>query len=103
MPRDTEGNPILYKPFKSKVKNKKYSVYVSSNNKKGYKTISFGDLRYQHFRDKLGTYKNLDHNDSERRRLYLKRSKGIKNKEGQLTWKDKNSPNYYSVKYLWNG
>ena len=37
MPLDSKGNAILYVPFKSRVKNKKYSVYVKSDNKKGYK------------------------------------------------------------------
>ena len=37
----------LYKPFVSKVKNKKYSVYVKADTKSGKKLISFGDKRYQ--------------------------------------------------------
>tara|TARA_R110002012_G_C11358858_1_gene580586 strand:+ start:322 stop:603 length:282 start_codon:yes stop_codon:yes gene_type:complete len=89
----------LYKPFKSKAKNKKYSVYVMKNGKK--KLINFGDTRYQHFKDKIGDYSNLDHNDKKRQKSYLSRAKGIKNKKGELTWKDKNSANYYAVKYLW--
>jgi hypothetical protein len=89
----------LYKPFKSNVKYKKYSVYVMKNGKKT--KINFGDTRYQHFKDKIGDYKNLDHNDTERRKNYLSRAKGIRNKEGQLTYKLKSSPNYYAVKYLW--
>lgn len=103
MPLDKDGKPILYKPFKGKTTptNKKYSVYVKTNTKKGYKTIHFGDSRYKHFKDKLGYYKHLDHNDEKRRQQYLARAKGIKNKKGELTWKDKNSPNYYAVKYLW--
>ena len=92
-------NKELYKPFKSNVKNKKYSVYVMKDGKK--RLINFGDIRYQHFKDKLGHYKNLDHNDPERRRRYLKRAKGIKDKEGNLTYKNKNSPNYWAVKILW--
>lgn len=92
-------NKQLYKPFKSTAKNKKYSVYVMKNGKK--KLIHFGQLPYKHFKDKIGLYKNLDHNDKERRDRYLKRAKGIKNKEGKITWKDKNSANYYAVKYLW--
>ena len=39
----------LYKPFKSKAKNKKYSVYV-----KGGKLIHFGDKRYGQYKDKIG-------------------------------------------------
>lgn len=94
-------NIKLYKPFKSKAKNKKYSVYVKRDGKR--KLIHFGDTRYQHFKDKIGEYKNLDHNDKERQKRYLSRAKGIKNKKGELTWKDKNSANYYAVKFLWDG
>jgi hypothetical protein len=91
----------LYKPFKSKAKNKKYSVFVMIDGKK--KLIHFGDTRYQQFKDSIGEYKNLDHGDEERRKRYLKRAKAIKNKKGELTYKNKNSPNYYSVKFLWSG
>ena len=96
-----EKDKKLYKPFKSTAKNKKYSVYVMKNGKKTL--IHFGDKRYEHFRDSIGLYKNLNHNDKDRRERYLKRAKGIRNKNGELTWKDKNSANYYSVKFLWNG
>jgi hypothetical protein len=91
----------LYKPFKSTAKNKKYSVYVMKDGKK--KLIHFGQLPYQHFKDKIGLYKNLDHNDKERRKRYLKRAKGITDKNGNLTYKDKNSSNYYAIKFLWDG
>ena len=33
--------------------------------------------------------------------LNLARAKGIKNKSGQLTWKDKNTANYWAVRWLW--
>ena len=51
----------LYKPFKSKAKNKKYSVYV-----KGGKLIHFGDKRYGQYKDKIGLYSHLDHNDKKK-------------------------------------
>jgi len=85
-------NKVLYKPFKSKAKNKKYSVYVMKDGKK--KLINFGDSRYEDF---------TQHKDKERRKSYLKRAKGIKNKKGDLTYKDKNTANYWSIKLLWNG
>lgn len=81
----------------SNVKNKKYSIRYKG------KLVSFGDKRYQQFRDKIGKYSNLDHNDKVRRTAYLKRAKGIKNKNGDLTWKIKGTPNYYAVKILWAG
>ena len=76
-------------------KNKKYMVLYKG------KIIHFGDRRYEQYHDKLGKYSHLDHKDPERRKRYLKRAKGIKNKEGKLTWKDKGSANYYSINYLW--
>ena len=82
----------LYKPFKSMAQNKKFSVYVMKDGKK--KLINFGDSRYEDFRQ---------HKDEKRRKSYLARAKGIKNKKGELTWKDKNTPNYWSVHYLWDG
>ena len=80
----------LYKPFPSKAKNKKYRVYVMKDNKK--KLIHFGDSNFEDFRQ---------HKDEKRRESYLKRAKGIRNKKGELTYKDKNSANYYAVK-LWS-
>lgn len=91
----------LYEPFKSKAKNKKYSVYVIKDDK--IKLIHFGSLNHEHYRDStpLKLYSNLDHNDKERRRRYLKRAMGIKNKDGKYTYKDINSPNWWSVHFLW--
>jgi hypothetical protein len=66
------------------------------------KWVHFGDSSMQHYKDNaLGIWSNLDHGDKQRRKSYLARAKGIKNKQGKLTWKDPESPNYYSVKYLW--
>ena len=85
-------NKELYKPFVSKAKNKKYSVYVKSSNKSGIKLIHFGDSRYGQFKDKLGHYKHLDHNDNKRKKAYYSR-------HGKATSKD--SAKYFSHKYLW--
>jgi len=41
------------------------------------------------------------HHDAERRKNYLARSGGIKNKSGQLTKDDKFSANYWARKVLW--
>ena len=66
------------------------------------KYIHFGDTRYDQYEDKvLGLYKDQNHHDKKRRDAYLKRAKGIKDKNGNLTYLDKTSPNYYSVKYFW--
>jgi len=82
----------LYKPFKSTAKNKKFSVYVMKEGRK--KLIHYGDSRYEDF---------TQHKDKKRRESYLKRAKGIRNKKGELTWKDKNTANYWAVKTLWKG
>mgnify|MGYP003115497872 FL=1 len=81
----------LYKPFKSRAKNKKYSVYVKGKGDKP-KLIHFGDSRYGQFKDKLGEYSKLDHGDPKRRKAYYKR-------HGKATSKD--TAKYWSHKILW--
>ena len=80
----------LYKPFKSKAKNKIFSVYVKDKDGKR-KLIHFGDSRFKQDYSK------------EARGSYLARSAGIRNKEGKLTMNDKNSANYWARKKLWRG
>lgn len=65
------------------------------------KTIHFGARSMEQFKDKTKIWKSKDHGDEKRRKSYLARAKGIKNKQGQLTWKDPKSPNYHSVRVLW--
>jgi len=81
--------------YKSTRKNKKYMT-----NYKG-KIIHFGDLNSEHYFDKLGLYKNLNHNDKKRQMNYLNRSAGIKTKGGTLTKDDPFSANFYSRRFLW--
>lgn len=86
------NNKPLYKPFKSTKKGKKFSVYVMKDGKK--RLIHFGDSNMKDY---------TQHKDPKRRKAYLARAKGIKNKKGELTYKLKYSPNYWSVRFLWNG
>ena len=72
----------LYKPFRSKAKNKKYSVCVRKDGK--IKLIHFGDSRYRHNYSKKA------------RKSYLARSAGIKGAN------DKNTPNYWARTFLWD-
>lgn len=58
--------------IKSNRKNKKYDVYGFNNDKFKY-LLSFGHSLYQHYKDILGGYKNLNHNDEERKERYYKR------------------------------
>jgi len=80
----------LYKPFKSKVKGKKGSVYVLKDGKK----------RLIHFGDSSMTDKRKGASKAQQK-SYLARSAGIRNKEGKLTKNDKNSANYWSRKVNW--
>lgn len=76
--------------FKRSTKlNKKYMVITPKG-----RTIHFGDKRYQHYHDKIGLYKHLDHNDSKRRALYRQRHKKDKINDPEY-------PGYYSWRYLW--
>lgn len=81
----------LYKPFPSKTKNKKFSVYVMKDGKK--KLIHFGQKGYPDWRSGTAS--------PAQRKSYLARAKGIKDKSGKKTYLDKNTANYWAVKYLW--
>ena len=72
---------------KSKRKNKKYDVF--KNNRY---VVSFGDNRYQQYKDKIGIYKDLDHGDKKRRDNYYARH----GKESRM-----GTAKYFSHKYLW--
>lgn len=89
--QDWIKNKPLYKPVKSSKTGKKGMVYVMKDGKK--RLIHFGNSNMEDF---------TQHKDEKRRKSYLARSGGIKNKEGKLTKDDKNSSNFYSRKYLWN-
>ena len=83
---------------KSTRKGKKYMVFYNG------KWIHFGDSAANQFYDStgLGLYTYLDHLDKKKQKSYLARAKGIRDKEGNLTYKDKNSPNHYSIRFLWS-
>ena len=65
------------------------------------KEVHFGDTRYEHFKDKTGIHKNLDHNDPKRRKNYLTRTANQKDGKGNLTKDNKKSPNYHARRILW--
>lgn len=68
-------------------KNKKYVVTLKDGKK-----INFGDSRYQDY---------TMHHDKERRKNYRRRAAGITDKQGNLTYKDKKSANFWSYHLLW--
>lgn len=79
---------------KSKTKNKKYDAILKHKKTKKTKTIPFGDLRYEQYKDKaLGLYSHKDHNDKKRREAYRTRHRGEEN--------EKYSSGYFAWKYLW--
>ena len=81
----------LNKPFKSSKKGKKYSVYVMKNGKK--RLIHFGASGMDDWRSGKAT--------KEQRKSFRARMKGIKRKDGTLAYKDKASPAYWALNYLW--
>ena len=86
--------------FKSDKKGKKLMTIVNVDGKN--KTIHFGSSDMEHYFDKTGLLdKKLNHKDDKRRKNYLSRSGGIKNKKGQLTKDDVGSPNFHARKILW--
>ena len=80
----------LYKPRTSTKSGKKGMVYVIKDGKKIL--LHFGDATMKDF---------TQHKDPKRRKSYLARSGGIRDKQGRLTKNNRNSANYWSRKILW--
>ena len=74
--------------------NKKYKVRITFPDKSS-KIVRFGSLHHQHYRDRIGLYNDLDHNDVHRRKLFHTRFRKLINKSGKY------SPIYFSAKFLW--
>ena len=70
-------------------KGKKYVVTLSDSNGK---KIHFGSTKYADY---------LTHKDKERRDSYLRRARNIRNKQGELTYNDPESANFWSIRLLW--
>ncbi len=88
-----------YNYEKSTRKDKKLMVKVKKDGKE--KLIHFGARDMEHYYDKTRIWKELDHKNEKRRKNYLTRSAGIKDKEGNLTKNNPMSPNYHSRRILW--
>ncbi len=94
MPRTKDGKPVLYKPFKNTTSSRyKYFVYVRNTKTGGVKKIGFGYKGMDDWRSGTAT--------KEQRKSYRARASGIRNKQGELTYKNKNTANYWSYHYLW--
>lgn len=83
--------PGFNKPIKAPAGSDSKKIVLA---KKGddVKLVSYGLRGYEDF---------TQHGDSERRKNYLTRSAGIRNKAGNLTKDDKFSANYWARKDLW--
>ena len=68
-------------------KNNKYMVKLP-----GGKKVHFGSSKYPDY---------LTHKDKDRRDKYRARAMKIKNKQGELTYTNPESSNYWSVHLLW--
>ena len=68
-------------------KNNKYMVKLP-----GGKKVHFGSSKYEDY---------TIHKDKERRDKYRARATKIKNKQGELTYNNPESSNYWSVHLLW--
>ena len=68
-------------------KNNKYMATLASGKK-----VHFGSSKYPDY---------LTHKDKDRRDKNLARAKKIKNKQGELTYNNPESANFWSVHLLW--
>lgn len=94
----------ITKITRSPAQNKKYRATVFDGQRT--RSIDFGDLRYQHFRDRIGLFSRLDHRDSARRRLYFLRHSGESTRKKalekeKLASKGKLNARILSHTYLW--
>ena len=81
---------------KATAKNKKYKVKFKDGT-----SLNFGDTRFEQYKDRIGEFKNKNHNDKQRRKNYLTRASKIKDKSNKLTVNNIKSPNFYSTRVLW--
>jgi hypothetical protein len=91
-------NPENYKFVKfqkSNSKGKKYDAILKNKTTGRTKTVPFGALGYQHYKDStgLGLYSSKNHLDKERR-------KNFRSRHGANA-KRKYSSAYFAYKYLW--
>ena len=69
-------------------KNNKYVVTLPSGKK-----IHFVSVKYPDY---------LIHQDNTRKENYLKRARNIRNRKGELTFDNPESPNFWSINLLWS-
>lgn len=88
----------VHKKYKATIPAKLWSKHRSATTVD--RVVHFGDTRYQHYKDRIGLFAKLDHNDAKRRKNYRTRHGAIMAKGG-LAIEVKFSPAYFSYYYLW--
>lgn len=82
--------PAYNRPIDSDRPGKKKMVLAKSGDK--VKLLHFGAKTYEDY---------TQHKDKKRRKNYLTRSAGIRDKNGNLTKDNKLSPNFWARRILW--
>lgn len=93
---------------KSTRKGKKYQARVQNRDTKKSRTLHFGGLGYQQYKDRtnIGAYSHLDHGDRKRMVRYYQRHSGVKTREEGIRKEREKSGGLYTPKllshiYLW--
>ena len=93
---DKEGVKVgRYTYYKSTRSDKKLMTRVDG------KLIHFGNPFYEHYKDRTGIWKQLNHNDKKRQDQYVKRHSAILDKDGYPVWLKNDSPAYHAMRILW--
>lgn len=91
-----KSDDYTFKKFKkSNTKNKKYDAILIHKKTGRTKTVPFGDIRYEQYKDStgLGLYSHKNHGDEKRRKNYISRH--------NKTAKNKFSSSWFSMYFLW--
>jgi len=67
--------PETQKKYTAYIPKELWNKYRDDKINKPFKKVSFGNIHYEHYYDKVGKYSYLNHLDIERRKNYYKRHK----------------------------
>ena len=87
---------------------KKYKVILQNKKTKRLRSLTFGDKRYQQFRDRtpIHLYSKKNHGERSRLRNYYTRHSGVKTRKAGINKERRKSNGLYTPKllshiYLW--
>lgn len=95
-----EGGKLVYRGHEFEGFNKPKNAPAGAKEKKMVLAKKGDEVKLVRF-GLRGMEDFTQHKDPERRKSYLARSGGIRNKDGELTKDDKFSANYWARKKLW--